>query len=354
MNSFLLSLITAFLFCTQSTFAIGAGIDSKGHPGLERIVVSFPVEKIVSLPTGEGNAADDYAKALLDFRKHKKAYEDLLEQWRKVYYEHKDGPVKYVSAKSLTNIEAIEHLRRGAQKAVCRFHPKYRKIYPTIQPSREYSNYFFPMRSLARIAILEGWILEKQGREKEAISLYKDIFRVGYHLSEERQDFVTLTIGEVIKGYTVAQLIRVYRALGMSAEAESCSKYKDAADQFYKMVKRKFMRLNVLDIFTVKLAPNFALDSIIRTALHDQDGMFRREAIYSLGMVRIFSKDPAQSGKAKNALAQLLKDPDELIVKFSRYYMSLSRKEVEEVFIRSEKATKAIKEIIDATEKFSE
>lgn len=240
-------------------------------PGrLEKKTIDVPIGKIVAeVPTGPGNAGDDYAEAATLYEQRK---DDLLKALSQA-----GGNLADLPADGVNILESIhEIVSRGTRKKDMRF--------TTVHNDKTFlmTHQLLGALRLQRV----GTALSKLGQYYLAIGktdkarqAYEDEFVLGWHMMNERSRYHMVTSGVGNQREAIRGLATVATEADDQAKLPVLQKYLDQMDalsDFYRM------KLG----FIWKAKPREYAGDVFNIARNDEDRAWRAEAILFLGVLK--------------------------------------------------------------------
>jgi hypothetical protein len=247
-------------------------------PGVtDRIVHGIdPVSLLQDQPTGALNAATSY-----------------IEVVRSLAARHAEGSLElspegiYI----LTDSE-FDTFLEGARQTDCDFSKeslvldgKPVRLAPAaaISDSLEHLSW---LREIGRAVIERGAQYEAAGRTSEALQLYEATVKFGFDVERGRESIIQVFCGAAIQKMGAQKLKQFYEANGAALRAQQWSDFLDDLEIFQLKFKDKTDML----IKAVDFTPESVANGLWILE-HDQDHVFRREALTGLRVKRVLACD---------------------------------------------------------------
>ena len=229
----------------------------------------MPLSDLIQMPSVEGNAAQDYIKALKFGYGDTKIQLRVMGKWAEIYD---------------TEANILDYILAGAQKTDCDFATiEYQTAegiinFPTptfaLNPLVRSPNFVSAIR-LARALAAKGDRYFVLGEVQKAQRVYESILVFGHHLESCRQ-----TISQFMTGVAISTLgsDRLERFYSYEENTERAAKAKEYKAQSGERMKGKLSQ-------KTSLFRGSNYEAWIRILKEDEDAMFRRRAAQRLSVV---------------------------------------------------------------------
>ena len=263
---------------------------------MDRIEVAASITDVIgALPTGGGNAGDDYHQAVTTYLAAKQAIEDaIIDLGKGSDTGHEDA---------LAALNGMYgHISSGAKK-------KEMKYLLVHAPKELRVGWKLPeIETLGEVGgcmdLLAAYNL-KNNRPRQAEAIYKDLMIVGWHMTGARSYYHVVTAGFGTQMTAAEGLATVYRAMGGSFKqrVQALREYHSAvreADGIYGD------KLNVL--WKTKPHPG----DVFNIAENDKDRAWRVQAVLAMGMLRYTADGRGDKKYNTRLLEKFARDKDPL------------------------------------------
>lgn len=213
------------------------------------------LEKLTGFPTGEGNAAEHYAKLEALY------LEDRLPD----------------SADVQPYGKGVREIIAAVTKRECRLTPDY---YPHFSKGTNKQPDIIVFTAYTRALIELARQLEERGDTKGADAVYRTGLIFGWHLTQDPQNLVTLMIGVQAKMSVTHEYANfLQRNLDLTRSVA-------ATDYLNHLVRVRTAISRKVQLFLNETLQFSSLHSTIRMALEDEQPLWRQEAVLRLGVYR--------------------------------------------------------------------
>lgn len=219
----------------------------------EPLDLPLPLEGLVEMPKGKGNAAEFYSEAF------------------KIYERERDN-AGFIPVQST----AVDKAMSGAEIEKCEFVPAF--MLPADKPENVMA--VTPPYIIASAMIGRADEAENQGDLAKAEDIYKRIIIFGRHLESERASLNQVMIGFQIEALGAKELFAFYKARNMEDKAAPAEKLLLAVLDKYGMTRQKLHLLSNVKKFA-------ALKACIYTIENDPNPIWRKEACSVLAVLRV-------------------------------------------------------------------
>lgn len=213
------------------------------------------LEKLTGFPTGEGNAAEHYAKLEALY------LEDRLPDSTEVQPYGK----------------GVREIIAAVGKRHCRLTPDY---YPHFSKGTNKQPDIIVFTAYAKALVNLARQLEERGDTKGADAVYRTGLIFGWHLTQDPQNLVTLMIGVQTK-MTITHEYASFLQRNLEMERSIA-----ANDYLAYLVRVRTAITRKVQLFLNETLQFSSLYSTIRMALEDEQTLWRQEAILRLGVYR--------------------------------------------------------------------
>lgn len=227
--------------------------------------VKTPVSTVVGYtPDQEGNAGDDYAKALQIYRDHSNEMESVVKggqiglQVRTLLEQMNDLAAAAAHKKSMlyTTVHALKEMQ-----VLYQYNP---------EPADEFYGLADALKALA-------YHLRTKSDYQNAENVYFNVVMMGRHMVEERARPVMVDLGMQIQLGTLGALQDMY---------EKDTKQKDRFDACQKYGEDILRVKEFFDKKTIFRLPSPPVEDVINVAENDQDRAYRVQGVLLLGLVK--------------------------------------------------------------------
>ncbi len=216
------------------------------------------LEKLITLPQREGNAATHYAKL-----------ETLYPQDRK-NEDPKDPSVRY-------NGQGIREILAAVRLRECRLTPDY---YPRMSQGTAKQPDFIVFETYAAALLDLAEEYENRGEVEKADAVYHSAFIYGWHMTQDRSSLIAYLIGLDVK-LNAAKKYSSFLQRRMKMQASGAAlEYYQYLLRLQRAVYRK-ARVQLGDFRRFN-----CLYALIRVAEKDTEAFWRQEAVLRLGVLR--------------------------------------------------------------------
>jgi len=234
------------------------------------------LESLVTLPTGEGNAAEYYAK---------------LEA---LYAKGREQDKITVSPQS----QGVQEILAASKIRSCQLTPNY---YPAMESGTSNQPDIVVFQAYANALLEYARDLSKEdGKTRAAVEAYQAALIFGWHLTGERPNLVTFMLGITIK-------LKATRAYGRYLQRLLYLEQAHAADVYVRQLSEVLRRLMAKTQVYLGDFENFnCLYATIKIAKEDKDYLWRQEAVLRLGVLRHGAPDRTMKNIVKDKNLQRL------------------------------------------------
>jgi len=278
---------------------------------MDRIEVAASITDLIgALPTGGGNAGDDYHQAVAIYLGAKQAIEDaIIDLGKGADTGHEDA---------LAALNGMYgHISSGAKKKEMKYllvhTPKELRIgwkLPEIEMLSEVGGC---------IDLLAAYHLENN-RPRQAEAIYKDLMIMGWHMAAARSYYHMVTAGFGTQMTAAEGLQSVYRAMGGSFEqrVQALQEYRSAALDASRTYGDK---LDVL--WKTKPHPG----DVFNIVENDKDRAWRVQAVLAMGMLRYTASGRGDKKYNTGLLEEFTRDKDPLLAAAAKAARELTEPE---------------------------
>jgi hypothetical protein len=256
-----------------------------GSGFMEVIEVNADISSIVkTTPSGAGNAAEHYSKAIeLLFANYDAIQDSAADLAGGNAKDHSDA---------LKIFETIRgHVATGAKQASMDYMTKYAS--GKLQVSTHQEDVERLDATLSALDILGDYYV-KNKRFKDAEALYRDIFVAGWHMINERSQIQMTVFGVNLQNMALNGMIRSFDSKldknTKNQRIETLKTYNNALDKYRSQHREK------MKIFRKAL---FDAGDIWNIAENDKDRAWRVQAILAMALIR-FTHDTSKANTARN------------------------------------------------------
>lgn len=245
------------------------------HEGLDRLV---------TLPTGKGNAADHYHR---------------LEM---LYPQDREGPDQ-IAIK--LNSKGIREIFAGVRMADCSLTPAY---YPYMTTARVKMPDVIVLTAYGDGLLRLAAEFEKRGDPKNADQVFQCAIIFGHHLAKDRSNLLSFQVGISLMGKAAREYARFLQRRMDLTKNRAALEFVDRLGRVQAAVRRK-SQIQMGDFTNFNCLP-----ALIKVAKLDADPMWRQEAVVRLGVLRLGApdrdfktvhNDPKQQELAERALLDI-------------------------------------------------
>lgn len=230
---------------------------------LKPYVIENGIKTMTPLPTGEGNAAEHYAKLEVLYTKEKE--EDSI-------------AVKPDS-------RGVQAILAGAQIRKCSLTPNF---YPHMETGTSKQPDMVVFQAYRHALMEYAKAVAATGKNQQAEQIYQAGLIWGWHLTQDRPNLVTLSLGYSIQMKCAEEYEHFLRKNLWTEKANRAEDFIEKCRQMRRAIWAK-ARVYLGDF------RNFAcLYSAAQIALNDKDALWRQEAVLRLGVLRHGAPDPRQ------------------------------------------------------------
>ena len=275
---------------------------TRGVGALDLMAVNVPLKDVVgSEPAGEGNAADDYHKAVELYQAHADEIDKALEG------DNLPGMMLVETLKEIHQLVAAGATKRSMQYTLV-YEPRQMEVRFSWQPD--------PADALADVAEALGLLARQQaskGNHAQAEATLQSALVLGWHMAEARERPYMVLRGFDAQGQSLVRLLDVYKAWGPERADRQA-----VAERYLQSLRRVSERYEAKTRLFRSLPPNPG--DIFNIIEHDGDRSCRVQGLLVLGIVKFAvsgrgdlryagklmdrfaaSRDPLEAGAAKAA-----------------------------------------------------
>ena len=262
-------------------------------PGIaNRIVHGIdPISLLNNKPTGAANAATSY-----------------IEVVRLLAAREAQGTLEYSSPGALTISDTeFEIFMDGVRQANCDFSReslildgKPVRLAPAVDVSDALGHLLW-FRKMGGAVLARGKRHEARGKTEAAVRCYEGAVKFGFDVEKGRESLIQALIGASIQKSAAQELSEFYGSVSDEENRQRWSGFLADLDRFVGKFKNKTKMLTK----TVGFGPE-AVANGLWILEHDEDHLFRREALVGLGVQRFFAPDVIKPVLERTALS----DPD--------------------------------------------
>ncbi len=262
-------------------------------PGrLEALMPTVPIDLVIDLPEGAGNAADDYQKGLVELRQEG-TYEKVM-GWRQ---RDPGGRRKPFPSR------VAEYIHAGAAKTRMTFFEQF--ILPADAVTDRGLDVLEDLYKMAEIAQTRIQLDRRRGQSRQAEQLSQDLLVFGYHVTCERVRVAGVRVGVAIQEMAVQSMIELQDERGESEAARRGRDYLAGLKEMAGKLESKQRET------TGRGAPQAG--DLLSIARHDTDRAWRIEAILKLGQCLHDFVGWADRRAIRRLLDQAQRDEDSFI-----------------------------------------
>jgi len=272
---------------------------------LERIEPAVGIDTILTLPTGAGNAADHYTRAIAEAEKTFGVNPESGEQIGYAEFVAQYGATIKVLADWPPELKIPEYVLAGSQIKDMELFGKY------ISPTDAMADQIPQITRLMEAAILTatyGQLLLEADQPEQAETYFAASTICGWHLANDR--------------------VRVYQgwATGISIEANGCQHigklYVEKDPERYQKIEACWRALQKASkqverkwagAFGINQQGRFATGDLLNIAHHDADRAWRVEALLKLGLAKFTAKGRGDRRMVRSTIDEMLASPDPFI-----------------------------------------
>lgn len=215
------------------------------------------IDSFMPLPVGPGNAAEKYATLEVLYPKEKLEGENQFG-----VDPHGRGVQAIVDASSIRNCELTPH------------------FYPHMESGTGKQPDMLVFLAYRNALLKKADAVAHAGKTSEADSIYRAGLTWGWHLTQDRSSLITLHLGYSIQQKCAEEYAKFLRKNLISEKARRVKTFAEECEEMERRVWAK-ARVHLGDF------RNFSnLFSAARIALHDEDALWRQEAVLALGVLR--------------------------------------------------------------------
>jgi len=271
---------------------------------LDRIEVPASIWNLVSPPTGQGLAADDYNKAVVEYFDT-----DRYGELRKLSEEQ-----RLAIAPGKFPYKVCRFVLAGAAKKEMGYFPQYVAPAQTVKPShRELVDaagsdrppipHLAAFPDIAETALLYGRICQNHKEHREAERIYKAVLIFGWHVAQDRVRLWGFQVGLKIQQMAAERLAGFYTARGEPDRADKASGFLSDLGRTLEATAAKANEA----LFRLDPSGRLFVGDLRHLAVNDADPMWRIEAIRQLGLYRAAMSKGGKRADRK-AIDRLLND----------------------------------------------
>ncbi len=247
-------------------------------PGIaDRIVHGIdPISLLDDKPTGASNAATYYIEVIRSM-----AARDAAGSLERL----PDGAFILTDNEFETFIEGVHQATCDFSTEAVSLDGKPVRIAPATAVSDNIAHVSW-LRQAASAVAAHGEQYEASDDIGAAIQCYEGTVKFGFDVESDRESILQALVGASIQKAGASKLKQLYESEGDSYRAQQWSDFLDDLEVFTARFKDKMQILTR----NVGLGPEAVANGLWMLE-HDEDHVFRREAIAGLGVSRIFAKD---------------------------------------------------------------
>ena len=278
---------------------------------MDRIEVDASITDILgALPTGGGNAGDDYHQAVTIYLAAKQAIEDaIIDLGKGADTGHEDA---------LAALNGMYgHISSGAKKKEMKYllvhAPKELRVGRKLPEIETLSEVAACMDLLAFYNLANN-------RLRQAEAIYKDLMIMGWHMAAARSHYHMVTTGFGIQRMGAQGLQSVYRTMGGSFKqrVEALEEYRSAARETGYAYTEK------LDLLW-KTKPHPG--DVFNIAENDKDRAWRVQGVLAMGILRYTTGRRGDTKYNTRLLEEFAKDKDPLLAAAAKAARELTEPE---------------------------
>ena len=272
-------IIAVILFVVIFPSPDGPSRDTLRKGALQLQVPKTPIESFLDFtPSGDGNAAEDYAAAIEIFADNKDELESIK------YYMGKGENVRLKSADLALCKQIQDKMAPALQKKSMEYTFKY-----TPKRFKICSPYIAGMRKLYNLAEVPlQYLYVHYLRKKEyskAIKVSRQQFVLGWHMMNERVRGDIVAAGMELQQATARDLQALYKETGKTDRAKACQKYLAEMSPCLREYNRKLGLICTLKRRADGVQGPHSGD-MFNIIENDKDRTFKVEAILMLGLLK--------------------------------------------------------------------
>ncbi|MCP4379514.1 MAG: hypothetical protein GY794_25500, partial [bacterium] len=257
-----------------------------------------------STPSGGGNAAEHYAKAIELFFDNYKAIENAALDLGKGNAENYPEALK--TLKTIRNLIAT-----GAKQASMDYMTKYTS--GKLQVSTRQKDINRLAQTLVIIDILGDYHIENK-RFKEADAIFRDMFIAGWHMINERSHIQATMHGEDVQGTALKGMIRTLKKNTNINDVAKKKRKATLKNYNYSLIEFRYEHEDKEKIFRkLRSDGTFNAGDVWNIAENDKDRAWRVQAILTMGVLK-FTHSGSRGNNARNneLIEKFLKSDDPL------------------------------------------
>ena len=261
-----------------------------GFVGLYKI--SEPISRAVgTIPSGAGNAGDDYIEAVRVYRDNKEEVDNFITA-------STAPPMPAVLPESVQQI--ISHVEQGAEKAKMKYvfvhTPKELSVKRFYDPADE-------LNTIANAVLYASHFHANRDERDRQIDLLKALCIFGWHLFEERGNTILMSYGLGFQMDAANFLGLEYKKMGLDEDRNNAEAYYTAVTALSGKFDEK---MSVL--WNTKPAPG----EIFYVAENDADRAWKVRAVLTLGVLK-FTSTGSDRRYNKKLITRLMTDSDPMV-----------------------------------------
>lgn len=235
-----------------------------------------PLSMLSDEPTGAGNAATYYVEVM-----------------RSLAAREPEGArdISPLASPTLTEDE-FQAFMEGVRQGRCDFSTeslvldgKPVRLGPTVNISDSLGHIFW-FRRIARAVIERGSRREAEGKLESALKRYEATLKFGYDIEKGRESVIQVFVGVAVQKMAAEKLNTFHERRGNGEEVRRWGEFLLDLDGFISKYRGKTKKLTE----TFGFSPE-AVANALWILEHDEDPLFRREVMTTLGISRAFVPD---------------------------------------------------------------
>jgi len=326
------ALLLSLIIVMQSTFSAGSKPTTATlvSGALDEWNTDEPIGGFIdSPPIGEGNAGDDYARAVRVLRDNAETirrFHGGFRTWRsgaqEVNYELSDEP-KEVRLAGIREVpfdqppavaEVLKHVAEGAGKEMMEYvfvhtiRDDGLRVDRRIEASKDFIAIAKVLMDVAEYHYYRSEPEQVLGPDEGAVVM-------GWHMFNERAHVDMMYQGLIIQNDALQTLIPTYEDLGYTDKADRARAYRSSVKRLIDRIEEKLdvlMPLDDQDRLTNPANPG----DVFNIARNDKDRAWRVQAVLALGILRVQPQGVMARGDervTRKLIKKFLNDPEPLI-----------------------------------------
>ena len=293
--------------------------------------IDSSLDLIVSeVPTGEGNAADDYRKAIEAYEVYESDIRDFTEEGYQAERDLQDARQtilkelshlkgeelyaeydrRYAEALDAYHVDfpsvvdtLAEHVASGAAKADMRYAETYGEELDVHIETRQSSRLF----QIAMLLQFQARYQLLKDQPELTIEPMQDLVILGRQMYDEHADAETMSYGLYIQHTSLWALLNAYRAMGDDDALAQMKPYLDEINAIDRSLRDK------RNIVWFVLAQDAHPADIYYIIEHDEDPAWRQRAVLTLGILKFVNVSDGARAEAEQKIAAYCESDDPAI-----------------------------------------